>query len=80
MREMSEWPAALVTMLRSVRGLGSVQNDEIGQNRQKQQTKHRSAQQTCVHGDRLWKLYWVKNVGKDGSWELILDLCDVRPE
>lgn len=35
------------------------------------QTWHK---QTWVHGDRLWQFYRVKDIGEDGSWQLILDL------
>lgn len=40
--------------------------------------------QTCIHGDRFWQFYGVKNIREDGSWQLILDLweekeaCDMK--
>lgn len=35
------------------------------------QTWHK---QTWVHGDRLGQFHRIKDIGKDGSWQLILDL------
>lgn len=91
MREMSECPAVLVTMLISVSGLGSVdifKKDHIKvwyiTNWWNIMLNSTGNVQTCIHGDRFWQFYGVKNIREDGSWQLILDLweekeaCDMK--
>lgn len=74
--KISECPAALVTMLISVRGLGSGTWTKMNQHKNTA-IKNQITQvnvQTCVHSDRLWQFDRVENIREDGSWQLILDL------